>query len=77
MELLEQVESYLARTRVPSSTFGRVVVGDPGFVRDLRAGRHPRRRTEERVRNYLKQVSALDHGSRRTLAAAEDKRTSA
>lgn len=43
MEILEQVESYLARTRVPSSTFGRVVVGDPGFVRDLRAGRHPRR----------------------------------
>jgi hypothetical protein len=53
MELLEQVEIYLARTRVPPSTFGRMVVGDPRLVQDLRAGRKPRRRIQERVREYL------------------------
>lgn len=53
MELLEQVESYLARTKVPPSTFGRLAVGDPRFVRDLRSGRRLRRRTQERVRAYL------------------------
>lgn len=53
MVLLEQVESYLAKSRMPPSTFGRTVVGDPRFVDDLRSGRHPRRKTEERVRSYL------------------------
>jgi 2,4-dienoyl-CoA reductase-like NADH-dependent reductase (Old Yellow Enzyme family) len=53
MELLEQVESYLARTNVPPSTFGRMVIGDPRFVEDLRSGRKPRRGTQQRVREYL------------------------
>ena len=53
MELLEQVESYLARTKLPPSTFGRMALGDPRFVDDLRAGRKLRRKTQERVRCYL------------------------
>lgn len=53
MELLEQVESYLVRSRVPPSTFGRMAVGDPRFVDDLRAGRKLRRKTRERVRCYI------------------------
>jgi 2,4-dienoyl-CoA reductase-like NADH-dependent reductase (Old Yellow Enzyme family) len=53
MELLEQVENYLARTRVRPSTFGRRALGDPRFVEDLRAGRKLRRETQERVRCYL------------------------
>ncbi len=53
MELLEQVESYLARTKVPPSTFGRLAVGDPRFVKDLRSGRRLRGRTQERVCAYL------------------------
>lgn len=55
MELLKQVENYLARTKVPPSTFGRMVLGDPRFVDDLRAGRKLRRKTQERVRCYLTQ----------------------
>jgi 2,4-dienoyl-CoA reductase-like NADH-dependent reductase (Old Yellow Enzyme family) len=58
MELLEQVESYLARTRVPPSTFGRRALGDPRFVDDLRAGRKLRRKTQERVRCYLTQIQS-------------------
>lgn len=53
MELLEQVESYLARSGVPASTFGRLVLGDPRFVEDLRAGRTPRVKTQKRVWAYL------------------------
>lgn len=53
MDLLEQVESYLARTETPPSTFGRMALGDPRFVRDLKSGRKPRRRTQERLRQYL------------------------
>lgn len=54
MELLEQIESYLARTRIPPSKFGRVVVGDPRFVADLRRGRLPRAQTREKVQLFLK-----------------------
>ena len=53
MELLEQVESYLAQTKLPPSTFGRMALGDPRFVEDLRAGRKLRSKTQERVRCYL------------------------
>ena len=58
MELLEQVESYLARTRVPPSTFGRLALGDPRLVDDLRAGRKLRRKTQERVRYYLTKAAS-------------------
>lgn len=53
MELLEQIEAYLVRSSVSPSTFGRLAVGDPRFVDDLRLGRRPRRKTELRVREYL------------------------
>mgnify|MGYP001604167490 FL=1 len=53
MELLEQIETYLVRTKTPPSKFGRMALGDPRFVDDLRSGRRPRRRTQERVEIYL------------------------
>lgn len=53
MELLEQIESYLARSGVTASTFGREVMCDPRFVDDLRCGRTPRRKTQERLLSYL------------------------
>lgn len=53
MELLEQIETYLVRTKTPPSKFGRMAVGDPRFVEDLRSGRRPRRRTQERVKLYI------------------------
>ena len=53
MELLDQIETYLAQTRMPPSKFGRLAVGDPRFVEDLRGGRLPRIRTRERVLSFL------------------------
>ena len=57
MELLEQIETYLDRTRIPPSKFGRLAVGDPRFVEDLRGGRRPRDRTRRRVLAYLRELS--------------------
>ncbi len=53
MELLEQIETYMARTGMRASTFGRTVVADPRFVQDLRDGRRPRLKTQKRVSQYL------------------------
>ena len=60
MELLDQIETYLAQTRIPPSKFGRMVLGDPRFVEDLRAGRRPRATTLDRVRAYLVKRHADD-----------------
>ena len=53
MDLLDQIEGYLARSGTKASMFGRRAVGDPRFVQDLREGRRPRRKTQERVRQFL------------------------
>lgn len=58
MELLDQIEGYLARTGTKASMFGRLAVGDPRFVQDLREGRRPRRKTQERVRQFLMEKSS-------------------
>lgn len=54
MELLEQIEAYLVRSGVSPSTFGRLAVGDPRFVNDLRVGRKPRCKTQQRVSEFLR-----------------------
>lgn len=58
MELLDQIETYLAQHRMPPSKFGRLAVGDPRFVEDLRGGRLPRARTCDRVKRYLDRWTA-------------------
>ncbi len=55
MNLLHQIETYIAHTGIAPSKFGRMAVGDPRFVEDLRSGRRPRRTTQERVAQYLKE----------------------
>jgi len=52
-QLLEQIEQYLMRTKLSPTRFGRMAVGDPRFVTDLRAGRKPRLGTMEKVSAYL------------------------
>lgn len=53
MELLEQIEAYLEQNGVSPSTFGRMAIGDPRLVADLKAGRRPRQRTTDRLLNFL------------------------
>ena len=52
-ELLQKVEEHLARAGLSPTRFGRIVVHDPRFVFDLRAGRHPRNRVHGKVTAYL------------------------
>jgi 2,4-dienoyl-CoA reductase-like NADH-dependent reductase (Old Yellow Enzyme family) len=53
MELLDQIEAYLARTGMRASTFGRAAVADPRFVQDLREGRQPRQQTRRRINDFI------------------------
>ncbi|WP_394647967.1 hypothetical protein [uncultured Sphingomonas sp.] len=41
MCLMSEIDSYLQRTGVAETTFGRRAVNDPRLVRDLRRGRVP------------------------------------
>lgn len=58
MKLLDRIERHLKETHMSATRFGRRAVGDPRFVLDLRAGRRPRRRTVERVEEYLRARTA-------------------
>lgn len=56
MSLLHAIETCLRLAQVPPSRFGRDSVKDPRLVHDLRRGRQPGRRVEERVRRHIEQV---------------------
>ena len=56
MSLLHAIETCLRLSNVPPSRFGRDSVKDPRLVHDLRRGRQPGRRVEERVKRHIEQV---------------------
>ncbi|MCS6986608.1 MAG: hypothetical protein NZM40_04105 [Sphingomonadaceae bacterium] len=58
MSLLFQIESCLKATRVPPSRFGRDAVNDPRIVHDLRRGRQPGQRMQERLRAHIARLMA-------------------
>lgn len=58
MSLLFQIENCLRLTRLPPSRFGREAVKDPRIVHDLRRGRQPGRRMQERLQAYMASVMA-------------------
>lgn len=49
MSLLTDIETYLHRTGVAETTFGRRAVNDPRLVGDLRRGRTPGPKVRRRV----------------------------
>ena len=51
--LLERIDAYVKRTRIPVTRFGREAVRDPNLVFDLRAGRRLGRRLEARITAWL------------------------
>lgn len=57
--LLVQVEKCLRATGMTPTRFGRLGLGDPRFVFDLRDGREPRLRTTVRVLEFIKQLEDL------------------
>lgn len=51
--MLHEIETYLRKTDMAETRFGRETVNDPAFVRDLRTGRVARERTLRRVREFM------------------------
>ena len=51
--VLWKIERFLKRTEMPVTKFGRLAVGDPRLVRDLRNGREPRSTTVRRIEAFL------------------------
>lgn len=51
--LIRSIEKFLRRTGMPATKFGRLAAHDPRFVLDLRNGRMPRPRTEEKVEGFM------------------------
>ena len=60
MSVQREIEKYLRRTAMPATRFGRLAVGDPRLVLDLRNGREPRPKMVARIEAFL-----ADHGDAR------------
>lgn len=53
VDLLRRIELYLRRHKLTPTRFGREVMGDPHFVKNLRSGRKMREKTVELVAAWL------------------------
>lgn len=51
--LIRQIETFLRRTGMPWTKFGRLAAHDPRFVGDLRNGRTPRADTAARIERFM------------------------
>jgi 2,4-dienoyl-CoA reductase-like NADH-dependent reductase (Old Yellow Enzyme family) len=53
MSLLRTIETFLRRTGMAPTRFGRDAMRDPRLVFDLRKGREPNRRTIRRLEHFM------------------------
>lgn len=53
MAILGKVERYLRQHDIPQTKFGRLAIGDPRLVGDLRNGRELRPVTQARVEAFM------------------------
>ena len=53
MSVHRRIEKFLRRTNMPATKFGKLAIGDPRLVRDLRNGRELRPLTEARLEAFL------------------------
>jgi 2,4-dienoyl-CoA reductase-like NADH-dependent reductase (Old Yellow Enzyme family) len=51
--LIRRIERFLRKTKMTMTMFGRLAMQDPRFVHDLRNGREPRPRTEQKVEHFM------------------------
>jgi len=58
--VLRRIERFLRTTGMPWTKFGRLAVGDPRIVADLRNGRTPRPDMERRLEHFM---NSYDEGS--------------
>lgn len=53
IDLLAMIEAHRAKSGVSETAFGVLAVGDPNFIRNLKDGREPRRKTVQRVVDFI------------------------
>lgn len=70
--LLEVVLLHCKETGTAETTFGTLAMGDPQFVFGLKSGREPRRRTVERVMDFIATGKTWDE-----LKSRQDRHTTA
>ncbi|WP_288935621.1 hypothetical protein [uncultured Sphingomonas sp.] len=58
--LIEAVEDFIEKHAMSPATFGRSVLRDPHFVRDLRGGRRVWPETENKVREFMSAYQASE-----------------
>lgn len=51
--LIDAIDAFIEQHSMSPVTFGRSVLRDPHFVRDLRGGRRVWPETEDKVREYM------------------------
>lgn len=61
--LLRRIERFLRETGLPWTKFGRLAVGDPRFVADLRKGRTPRPQMHSRVEHFMNSYGETIHAA--------------
>jgi hypothetical protein len=52
-KFLSKVEAFLKRTGMTPTALGVAALGDPNFVRDIRAGRMPTYRVSDKVEAFI------------------------
>jgi 2,4-dienoyl-CoA reductase-like NADH-dependent reductase (Old Yellow Enzyme family) len=53
MNTIRSIETFLRRTGMPRTRFGREAVRDPRLVHDLRRGRQPSDRMQRRIEHFM------------------------
>jgi hypothetical protein len=59
--VLRRIERFLRATGMPWTKFGRLAVGDPRIVADLRNGRVPRPSMERRLEHFMNTYEEQTH----------------
>jgi hypothetical protein len=59
--LIRKIETFIRRTKMPHTKFGRLAAGDPRLVTDLRQGRTPGARLEKRVEHFMNEYREDSH----------------
>ena len=59
--LIRKIEAFMRQTKMPQTKFGRLAVSDPRLVDDLRKGRVPGSRMEQRIEHFMNKYREETH----------------
>ena len=59
--LIRKIDAFLRQTRMPQTKFGRLAARHPRLVTDLRMGRTPGPKLEQRVEHFMNKYREDPH----------------